>query len=138
MQSKETIVQPKGKILVPPRGTHLTVLRFPGGSEGEESACHARDPGSIPGSGRFPAEGNGNPLRYSCLENPMDRGVWWATTPGIAKSQIELSDLNTHTDNGGSSLCATHKHGDPRPVGTRISAMLTPTCLATNSSEDCP
>ena len=48
---------------------------FPGSLEGEASACNAGDPGSIPGSGRFPGEGNGNPLQYSCLENPMDVGA---------------------------------------------------------------
>ena len=48
---------------------------FPGGSNGKESACNAGDPGSIPGSGRSPGEGNGNPLQYSCLGNPMDRGA---------------------------------------------------------------
>ena len=47
-----------------------------GGSEGKESACHAGDPSSIRGSGRSPGEGNGNPLQYSCLENPLDRGAW--------------------------------------------------------------
>ena len=52
---------------------------FPGNSEGKESACNAGDPGSILGSGRSPGEGNGYPLQYSCLENPMDRGAWWAT-----------------------------------------------------------
>ena len=51
-------------------------LGFPGGSEGEESACNAGDPGSIPGSGRSPEEGNGNSFQYSCLENTMDRGAW--------------------------------------------------------------
>ena len=60
---------------------------FPGGSEVRESASNAGDPGSIPGSGRSPGEGNGNPLQYSCLENPMDGGVWWATVHGVAKSQ---------------------------------------------------
>ena len=49
---------------------------FPGGSEGKASACNAGDPGSIPGSGRSLGEGNGNPLQYSCLENPMDGGAW--------------------------------------------------------------
>ena len=49
---------------------------FPGGSDGKASACNAGDPGSIPGSGRSPGEGNGNPLQYSCLENPVDRGAW--------------------------------------------------------------
>ena len=49
---------------------------FPGGSDGEASVCNVEDPGSIPGSGRSPGEGNGNPLQYYCLENPMDRGAW--------------------------------------------------------------
>ena len=60
---------------------------FPGGTEGKVSACNAGDPGSIPGSGRSPGEGNGNPLQYSCLENPMDRGAWWATVHGVAKNR---------------------------------------------------
>ena len=60
---------------------------FPGGSDGKESAFSVGDPGSIPGLGRSPAEGHGNPLQYSCLENPMDRGAWWATVRGVAKSQ---------------------------------------------------
>ena len=51
------------------------------------SACNAGDLGSIPGSGRSPGEGNGNPLQYSCLENPMDVGAWGATVHGVAKSQ---------------------------------------------------
>ena len=51
---------------------------FPSGSDGEESACNAGDLGSIPGSGRSPGEGNSYPLQYSCLENSMDRGTWWA------------------------------------------------------------
>ena len=59
---------------------------FPGGSDGKESACNTGNLGLIPGSGRCPEEGNGNPLQYSCLENPMDRGAWWATVHGIAKS----------------------------------------------------
>ena len=48
--------------------------------------------GSIPGSGRSPGEGNGKPLQYSCLENPMDRGAWWATVHGVSESQIQLSN----------------------------------------------
>ena len=51
-----------------------------------------RDMSSIPGLGRSPKEENGNPLQYSCLENPMDRGAWWATAHGVAKSQTQLSD----------------------------------------------
>ena len=57
-------------------------MGFPGGSDGKESACNAGDPGSILGSGRSPGEGNGNPLQYSCLENPMDREAWWDTVHG--------------------------------------------------------
>ena len=55
---------------------------LPGGSDGKESACNAGDPGLIPGLGRSPGEGNGNPFQYSCLENSMDRGAWWATVHG--------------------------------------------------------
>ena len=57
-----------------------------------KSACSARDPGSIPGSGRSPGEGNGYPLQYSHLENPMVRGVWQVEGHGVAKSQTLLSD----------------------------------------------
>ena len=52
------------------------LLDFSGGSDGKASVYNVRDPGSIPGLGRFPGEGNGNPLQYSCLENPMDGGAW--------------------------------------------------------------
>ena len=54
-------------------------MGFPGGSDHKASACNVGDPGSIPGSGRSPGEVNGNPLQYSCLENSMDGGAWWAT-----------------------------------------------------------
>ena len=70
-------------------------LGFPGGSESKESACNAGDPGSIPGLGRSPGGGHGNPLQDSCLENPMDRGAWQATVPGVAKSRTKLSS-STH------------------------------------------
>ena len=60
---------------------------IPGVSEGKESTYNARDPGSIPGLGRFPGGENGNILQYSCLENPMDRGTWQAIVHGVAKSQ---------------------------------------------------
>ena len=69
------------------------LLGFPGGSEVKASACNAEDWGSIPGSGRSPGEGNGNPLQYSCLESPMDGGAWWAIVHGVAKSQTRLSDF---------------------------------------------
>ena len=52
-----------------------------------ESACNVGDMGSIPGSGRSPVEGDGHPLQYSCLENPTDRGAWWAIAYGVAKSR---------------------------------------------------
>ena len=63
----------------------------PGGSVDKESACNAQDLGLIPGSGRSLGEENGNPLQYSCLENPMDRGAWWATVHGVARSRTQLS-----------------------------------------------
>ena len=66
---------------------------FPGGSDGNASVYNAGDPGSIPGSGRSTGEGNGNPLQYYCLENPMDRGAWLATVHGVAKSRTRLSDV---------------------------------------------
>ena len=70
-------------------------MGFPGGTEVKASACDAGDLGLIPGLGRFPGEGNGNPLQYSCLENLMDRGVWWATVHGVEKSQTGLSDFTS-------------------------------------------
>ena len=66
---------------------------FPGGSEVKASASNAGDPGSIPGSGRSPGEGNGNPLQCSYLENPMVGEAWWATVHRVAKSRPRLSDL---------------------------------------------
>ena len=61
-------------------------MGFPGHSDGKESTCNAGDPGSIPGSGRSPGEGNDSPPQYSCLENPRDRGTWQATVHGVAKN----------------------------------------------------
>ena len=81
---------------------------FPGGSDSEESTYKAGDPGSIPGSGRPPGKGNGNPLQCSCLENPMERGAWWAayspwgckeldmTEQLMLSLPITIPDLNTH------------------------------------------
>ena len=69
--------------------THTTItFGFPSGSDGKVSACNAGDQGSIPGLGRSPGEGNGNPLQYSCLENSMDGGAWWATVHGVAESDM--------------------------------------------------
>ena len=70
---------------------------FPSGSDHKESACNAGDPSLILGSGRSPGEGNGKSLQYSCLGNPMDRGAWWATVLGVAKSWAWLSDWKTVT-----------------------------------------
>ena len=74
---------------------------FCGGLDDKEFACTAGDPGSIPGLGRAPGEGNGNPLQHSCLENSMDRGAWCATVHGLAKSWTQLSDQHTHVIMGG-------------------------------------
>ena len=68
---------------------------FPGGWEVKASASNAGAPGSIPRSGRPPGEGNGNPLQYSCLENPMLGGAWWATVHGVAKSRTQLSNFTS-------------------------------------------
>ena len=84
----------------------VVILGFPCGASGKEFICQCRrhrDGGFIPGSRRPPGVGNGNPLQYSCLENPMDRGAWQVTVHGVAKSQTQLS---THT-----RTCArTHTH----------------------------
>ena len=66
---------------------------FPGGSEVKASACNAGDLGLIPGLGRSSGEGNGNPLQYSCLENPMGGGAGWATVHGVTNSRARLSDF---------------------------------------------
>ena len=63
---------------------------FPCSSVGKESACNAGDLGSIPGSGRSPGKGNGNSLQYSCLENPMDRGAWWAIVHTVTRVEHDL------------------------------------------------
>ena len=76
------------------RGKHTEVsFTFtPGGSDSEEPPCSAGDLGSVPGLGRSPRGEHGNPLQYSYLENPMDRGAWWATVYGVTKSRTRLSD----------------------------------------------
>ena len=63
-------------------------MGFSGGSDSKESACNAGEPGLIPGSARSPGEGNGNPLQYSCLENPMDRGAWRATVHIVQQREL--------------------------------------------------
>ena len=84
-------------------GSYGQIRRVPGGSEVKASACNAGDLGWIPKSGRSPGEGNGNPLQYSCLENPMDGGAWWATVHRVAKSWTRLSNFThslTHSNQG--------------------------------------
>ena len=72
----------------------MMFLGFPGGSDGKESACNARDLSSIPGLGRSPGEGHGNPLQYSCLETPMDRGAWWVTVQGC--KELDMTEVTQH------------------------------------------
>ena len=88
---------------------------IPAGTDSKESACNVGDPGSIAGSGRSPGGGNGNPLQYSCLENPTDRGAWRATRHGVA-TWTRLS-THTHTQNthGELGLHACHTVGPPPP-----------------------
>ena len=70
------------------------LLCFPGGTDGTESSWNTRELGSIPVLGRYPGEGNGNPLQYSCLEISMNRRASWATVHGVTKNQIQLSDCH--------------------------------------------
>ena len=70
----------------PIRQRHYLLWSFPCGSDSKESACNVQDPGLIPGLGTSPGVVNGNLLQYSCLENPMDRGAWWATVYGVTES----------------------------------------------------
>ena len=77
-------------------GTTLRFSGFPCGSDHRESSCNAGDLGLIPGSGRYPGEGNGNPLQYSCLENPMDRGAWQATVHRVTESHLTEVTWHTH------------------------------------------
>ena len=76
-------------------------IGFPGGSVGKESTCGLRPTDSISGLGGSTGEGNGNPLQYSCLENPTDRGAWWATVRGVLKSRTWLKQLSTHAHSWG-------------------------------------
>ena len=69
----------------------MNIKGIPGVSDGKESACKAGHSGSNHGMGRYPGEGNGNPLQYPCLENSMDRGAWQAIVHGVAKRQTRLS-----------------------------------------------
>ena len=85
----------------------MSGLGFLGGAEIKASACNVGDLGLIPGSGRSPGEGNGNALQYSCLENPTDRGAWWATVHGGHK-ESETEHTHTHTYTLMLSFSPTH------------------------------
>ena len=74
-----------------------TLLGFPGGSDGKESTCNAGDLALIPGLGRSPGRGHGNPLQYFCLENPMDRGAWRATVHGVSRIRHDWATKHTGT-----------------------------------------
>ena len=82
-------------ILSPCLFNFYTELDFPGGSDGKASVYNAGDPDLIPGSGRSPEEGNGNPLQYSCLENPTEGEAWWATVHGVTRSRTRLSGFTS-------------------------------------------
>ena len=73
---------------------------LPGGARGPELPGDIREAGLIPGSGGSPGGGHGNPLKYSCLENPRDRGTWWATVHGVTESRTRLKRLGTHAHVG--------------------------------------
>ena len=75
----------------------VDIWEFPGGSDGKETTSNAGDLGLTPWLGRSPGGGHGNLLQYSCLENPVDRGAWWAAVHGVAKSRTQLSDFTLHT-----------------------------------------
>ena len=120
-RAREQSIPSRGKLLL----LYWCRPGFPGGSEGKESACNVGDPGSIPGSGRSPGEGSGNPLQYSCLENPMHRGAWWAAVHGVAKSQAQLGDY-THR------LAGSWEGGDGEEKNCNLSFSYSP------HSQSCP
>ena len=92
----------------------IYILGFPGGSGGKEFACNLGDPGLIPGLGRYHAEGHGDPLQHSRLENFMDKGAWWAIVHGVTKSRTQLSDQHNRR----------HSHASPPfPFGCPSSSL---------------
>ena len=99
---QETLVQFLGweNPLEKGQSTHSNVLRIPDGSDGKESTYNAVDIGSIPGLGRSPGGEHSNPPQYSCLENPMNRGAWWATVHGVTKVRHDRATKHsTHLAN---------------------------------------
>ena len=108
---------------------------FPGGSDGKEFACSAGDLGLIPGLGRSPRDGNGNPLQYSSLENSMVRGAWKATVHGFAKSRTQLSDF-TFTFSS-SALCFTYPMGCLSSPLYKFCIRFLETSMKVNSTSKC-
>ena len=90
-------------------------MGFPCGSADKESACNAGDLGSIPRLGRSSGEGNGYPLQYSGLENPINRGTWWATVHGVAKSRTELNNFHKTICLGGAKIYLVKQHFPLKP-----------------------
>ena len=101
----------------------MYILGFPEGSSGKESPCSAGatgDVNSVPGSGRAPGGGNGNPFQYSCLGSPMDRGAWWATIHRVTTEHIHETnnkDLLYNTGNSSLVLYSDLKEGNPKKRG---------------------
>ena len=95
MKTSENKIAHLLRVYRPPQKMYIVSFSkgFPGGSDGKASACNVGDPGSIPGSRRSPGEGNGNPLQYSCLENSMDGGDWYATVHGVTKNRTRQGDF---------------------------------------------
>ena len=100
----------------------LTKWGFPPSSVGKESACNAGDPGSITGLGRSPGQGNGNPLQYSCLENPKDKGVWRATEYGVARVRHDWVTKHAHSkwDMAGQLRCMQMSDYNHGPQNLRV------------------
>ena len=94
-------------------GLHVINIGFPGTLDGKESACSAGDMGLIPGSGRSPGGGYGNPLQYSRLENFKDRGAWWATVHGVAKSWDTTEGLTCSALSSPETLATSHLSSFP-------------------------
>ena len=91
----------------------LNLSGFPGSSGVKAAACNVGDPGLIPRLGRSPGEGNGNPLQYSFLENPMDGGAWWATVHGVAKTGLNTyTSTSTKTSNTGRQRVSVRVAGE--------------------------
>ena len=109
--------------------TLYSYICFPHSSVGKESACNAGDQGSIPGLGRSPGEGNGNPLQYSCLENPMDRGDWQATVHSVSRVRHNLATEQK----------PPKQHIDPRSAeaSLKVKVLVTQSCLNLCDPMDC-